>query len=280
MNKGFLVGLMMLLLLSTHRLAVAKSPWETELPFEHATIRYTISGTENGEEIIYIRDYGREVATLHTTNTNMMGITMTNTTMDLSNPNWEYSFDLTNHTGTKSVNPEKYMILEYNKLSQTEKLEISHNAEKMTASVVEGFGGQILKNAKKIHGYECDRVEMMGTVTYSIHGTDIPLLVESDMMGIKMKIEATSVETGKVDLKHFLLPEEIEPVLDPRSDAIAQNMAKETISMLQNPEGTKKLRKGSSDEELDAQQQFPPEQKNQAEQAMQILQGLFGGKSQ
>ncbi len=280
MNKGFLLGIVMVLCASTNVLAAEKSPWETKLPFKHATIHYTISGMENGNEVLYIRDYGREVARYHTTKTSMMGMTMENKTVDISTPDWEYSFDLTNHEGTKNVNPEKYMIAEYNKLSKAERKEVNKNAEEMGVSVAEGFGGQVQKNAIKIHGYSCDRAEMMGTVTYSIHGTDIPLLLESNMMGMKMKIEATSVDKGKIADKYFQHPAGIEAVLDPQSDAIAQSMAKETIAMLKDPEGVKKLQDESMEERMGEQGQLTPEQQEQAAQAMQMLQGLFGGQKQ
>ncbi len=280
MNKGFLFGFVMLMFVSTNVLAVDKSPWETKLPFKHATIHYTISGMENGNEVLYIRDYGREVARYHTTRTNIMGMTLENKTVDISTPDWEYSFDLTNHEGTKNVNPEKYMIAEYNKLSKAEQKEVNKNAEVMGVSVAEGFGGQVQKNMKKIHGYSCDRAEMMGTVTYSIHGTDIPLLVESNMMGINMKIEATSVDKGKVADKYFQHPTGIEAVLDPQSDAIAQSMAQETIAMLKDPKGAEKMQNEVREEQMGEQDQLTPEQQEQAAQAMQMLQGLFGGQTQ
>ncbi len=280
MNKGFLFGFMMLLFVSTNALAAEESPWEKKLPFKHATIQYTISGMENGNEVLYVRDYGREEARYHTTKTSMMGMTMVNQTVDITTPDWVYSYDLTNHEGTKNVNPEKYMIAEYNKLTKAEKKEVNKNAEEMGVSVMKGFGGQVQQNAKKIHGYSCDRAEMMGTVTYSIHGTGIPLLMESNMMGINMKIEATSVDKGKVDEKFFQHPQGIEAVLDPQSDAIAQSMARETIAMLKNPDGAEKLQKKAMEERMGEQDQLTPEQQNQAEQAMQMLQGLFGGQKQ
>lgn len=279
MSNKFLFAFVMLLLLPVSVVAGDKSPWEAKLPFKEATINYTISGVENGTEVTYIRDSGRESATYHTTKTSIMGMVIVNETVDITTPDWEYSFDLTNHSGSKNVNPEKYMIEEYNSLSKAEKKEVHKNVEKMGASVAEGLGGKVEQNAETILGYSCDRSEMMGTVSYSIHGTDIPLRMQSNMMGMSMKIEATSVKKGKVPDTYFQMPAGIEPVLDPQSDAIARSMAKETVTMLKDPQGAKKLQAEAKEEEgQNATKQINPEQQQQLEQAMQMIEGLFGGQ--
>ena len=274
MNKGFLFGLVVLILLPFSVAAGDKSPWEAKLPFKNATIHYTISGMENGSEVTYIRDYGREVATYHTTKTSMMGMTMVNETVDIDTPEWLYQFDLTERTGTKSVNPQKYMIEEYNKLSRDEQKRVEENGEKMGISAAEGFGGNVQQNVKKILGYSCDRAEMMGTVVYSIHGSGLPLLVESNMMGMSMKVEATSVDEGKVADIFFQFPQGIEAKFDPQSDAIAREMAKQTIAMLKDPESAGK--QGGMPMMQGQQQQMSPEDQEQMQQAMEMLKGMFG----
>ena len=280
MNRGFLCGMIALLLVPVSAYAGAKNPWEVQLPFESATIHYTISGMEKGSEVTYIRGYGDEVATYHTTKTTMMGMTMINETVEITTPDYQYSFDLTNRTGTKSVNPEKYMVEEYNKLSDAEKKQVLKNSESMGASVAEGFGGKVQQNAETILGYNCDRAEMMGTVAYSIHGTGIPLRVTSNMMGMSMSVEATSVDEGKVDDKFFQLPDGIDPVMDPQSDAMAREMAKQTIAMLKDPESAKKLSEESQRKQMPPTQQLTPEEQDQMQEAMEMLKGMFGNPNQ
>ena len=280
MSKRILFIFILLLTFPLNVMAGNKSPWEMKLPFKNATIEYTISGVENGNEVTYIRKSGQETASYHTTKTNMMGMVIVNETVDITTQEWEYSFDITNHSGTKNVNPEKYMIEEYNKLSGDEKKQVHKNVEQMGTSVAEGLGGKVQQKAEKILGYTCDKADMMGTVAYSIHGTDIPLRVESNLMGMNMKIEATSVKEGKVADKYFQLPAGIEPYLDPQSDAIARSLAKETIAMLKDPKGAEKLKSEAMQERMDAEEQMTPEQQQQMEQAMQMMQGLFGGQKQ
>lgn len=281
MNAKILIGFVLLTVLPSWVMAGEKSPWEMmKLPFEQAAIEYTISGVENGTEVTYIRESGREIATYHTTKTRMMGMTIVNEQVDITTPDWKYSFDLTNNSGTKSVNPEKYMIEEYNTLSRAEKKQVHKNVEDMGATFTEGFGGSVKQNAETILGYSCDRSDVMGTVSYTIHGTSIPLRVVSNMMGMNMKIEATAVKEDAVAKRHFQLPAGITPVHDPQSDVIARNLAKETIAMLKDPEGSKKAQPRPHPRQIRSDEELTPEQKQQMEQAMQMMQGLFGGQKQ
>lgn len=279
MGRRCLIAFVLILLLPVGAFAGNKSPWEVKLQFKSATIHYTISGVENGTEVKYIRAYGREIATYHTTKTSVMGMTMVNETVEIITPDWQYNFDLNERTGTKSVNPQKYMIEEYNKLSKAERKQVEENSEKMGTSVAEGFGGNIEQNAEKILGYSCDRAEMMGTVVYNIHASGIPLRLESNMMGMSMKIEATSVDEGRVADKFFQLPQGIEPQYDSQSDAMAREMAKQTISMLKDPESAKK-KGGVPTMQKPGQQQLTPEEQEQMEQAMDMLKGMFGNPNQ
>ncbi len=279
MNTKLLFGFMMLLLLAPLNVSAGdKSPWEVKLPFKSATIHYTISGVENGKETVYVRDYGRETATYHTTKTTMMGMTMVNETVDFQTPDWLYQFNLTEKTATKSANPEKYMIEEYNKLSQDGQKLVRENGEKMGPSMAEGIGGTVKQNVKEILGYSCDQINMMGTVVYSIHGAGLPLLVESNMMGMMMKIEATSVDVGKVNSSFFKFPEGIEPRLDPQSDAMAREMARQTIAGLKDPESMKK--QGGMPMMQGQEQQMTPEEQEQMRQAMEMMKGMFGNQPQ
>jgi hypothetical protein len=279
MGRKCLIAIVLILLLPVGAFAGKNNPWEVKLPFKSATIHYTISGVENGTEVKYIRDFGREVATYHTTKTSMMGMTMVNETVEISTSDWQYQFDLSKRTGTKSVNPQKYMIEEYNKLSRTERKQVEENAEKMGTSVADGFGGSVQQNAEKILGYSCDRTEIMGTVAYNIHGTGISLRIESSMMGMSMKIEATSVKEGQAAAKFFRLPQGIDPQIDPHSDAMAREMARQAISMLKDP-ASKKNMGGASKMQMPGQQQLAPEEQEQMEQAMEMLKGMFGNPNQ
>ena len=229
------------LLLPLVAVAAENNPWERKLPFEKATIQYTLSGTENGTEALYIRDYGKESATYHKGVNTMMGRTIQSDTIRILTPDWMYTFDLVKKTGQKSVNPQKYMIEEYNKLSSAEKDQVMKNAKEMGLSMTSGMGGKLEMNAEKILGYDCDRATVMGSTVYSIHETGIPLKIDTAMMGISMQKVATEVKKGSADPKYFDLPAGLTPQVDPEGDAMARSMAQQTMAMLKDPEGAKNM---------------------------------------
>lgn len=269
-------GLIAVLVVLSPILALAGDAdlWEIKLPFKAATIHYTLSGMEKGTETLYIRENGRETATFRAGTTSMMGTTTTTDTVEIETPDWVYSYDLVARTGTKSVNPRKYMMEEYQRLSFAEKKQVEENAKKMGAPLSEAFGGKVEQKVGKMFGYETDRVQMMGTVVESIHGTGIPLRVESNMMGMNMKQEATSVDVGSVSQKYFDPPQGIVAVEDPQSEAMARTMAQQTIAALKSPDG---VSPAAAMPMMQQDNNMTPEEKQEMEQAMEMLKGMMGG---
>lgn len=218
--------------------------WEKQLPFQEATIRYVIKGMEEGKETLYVRDNGRHRATYRETISNMMGMKMANSTITIKNPDYIYSYDLQKQEGFKAVNPQKYMMEEYNKLSRTEQEKVRENAKKMGAAYTEGMGGTLQPNASEILGYNCDKVEIMGgSTTYLIHDTDVSLKTEMNIMGMNLTMVAEAVDKGRVDDTFFQHPPGIIAEVNGQSDEIAKNMAVQAITMLKDPESAKETLK-------------------------------------
>jgi len=210
-------------------------PWEQKLPFESGVIRYSISGLEVGTEMVYIRDWGRIRATYHESKATMVGVTMQTREVEIKTPEYIYTYDLESKEGFKALNPQKIMAEEYHSLSPVEQHRVQENARKMSSAYAEGMGGKVVENAETILGYSCDRVNIMnGSTTYLIHGTDIPLKTEMNMMGAGVLIIATTVETGPVDDTHFQHPEGLVAAVDAEADAMAEQMARQAIAMLKD----------------------------------------------
>lgn len=272
----------LVLLLSTLALAADSNPWEKKLPFQEATIHYVLSGMETGNETLYIRDHGRETATYRVGKTSMMGATVMNETIAIESPDWLYHFDLTNHTGTKSVNPQKYMIEEYHRLSAAEQKQVNENIQKIGLPMTDAMGGTVEQKVTKILGYDCDRTQMMGTTVYTLYGAGIPLKIESNVMGMAMRQEATAVNEGVVDQKYFEPPQGIVAVVDPEADAMARTLAQQTLAMLKSPDGAKKMQEETPMNPMmpqgSGQQQMSPAEQQEMEQAMQMLKGMMGNQ--
>jgi len=259
--------------------AATDVPWDKLLPYENMTIVYTVSGIENGEETLYVRDHGRERATYRTTVTKMMGMAVNDQSVEFVTPDYIYSFDLQAREGSKSVNPQKLMAEEYQKLTPAEQKKVLKNAEQLGTVFTQGMGGKIEKKVMKIQGYDCDKLEIMGgSVTYLLHNTDIPLRFEVNMIGMKMLTEATSIKKKIEDTKVFDHPEGIVAQVGPEADQMAHMIAQQTMSALKDPEAAKKNMGGATKMQA-VEQDMTEEDKKMMEQAgemMKNLKNIFG----
>jgi len=251
------------------------NPWEKKLPFAEATIRYQLSGSQEGTEEKYYRDHGRQMATYHTSTTTMMGMKVSNETVVIEDPEWIYTYDIKEKTGTKAANPVKFMAEEYGRLSEAEKKQVEKNAESLGTNMMQGMNGKVERKVTRLLGYDCDRTSMMGTTVYLIHDTPVALKTETDMMGMKMVSVATSVEEGKADAARFTHPAGIEAIHDLQADEMAKAMAAQTMAMLKNPDGMKGMTMPATGS---GQQGRGPgsEDRQAAEQAGQLLKGILG----
>ncbi|MEW6518836.1 MAG: hypothetical protein AB1461_05435 [Thermodesulfobacteriota bacterium] len=262
--------------------SAATHPWDMKLPFQAATIQYSISGLETGTETLYIRDYGKERASHRKSTTKMMMMSTVTDQIEITNPDWVYTIDLQAGTGTRVTNPLKFMIEEYNRLSSAEKEMVNKNVQEMGASFMQGMQGSVQQNAGNILGYSCDRASVAGTTSYSIHGTDIALKSEGNMMGMHFSTVATGITEGSVPGDVFAPPAGIEITHDQEADNAARTMARSTIDTLKSPDASRKMQQqaeGAMNEAQPADPQAPPatqESGQEMQQAMDALKGLFG----
>lgn len=260
------------------------TPWNRKLPFKELTVHYILSGMENGTETLFIQDYGQRRVLVHEGSTSIMGFSSRNRHLEITDPDWQYTFDLEKRTGSKTVNPMKIYQQEFNKLSAAEKKNVLKNAEELGNSMLGDFSGEKVENAATILGYNCDRTTVMGTTVYFIHNTDIMLRREMKMMGMQGKTEATSVDKGKVPPGVFALPAGITPVRDEAADAMTKQMVQNVINTLKDPDGAEKMRSRRN-----SMQKMPPrnepatdsrgrrrEGQDNLQQGLQMLQGMFG----
>ena len=281
MKKLFLLPLLgLFLLVPVIVFAGNELLWEKQLPFKAATINYVIKGMEEGKETLYIRDNGKERATYRETISNVMGMKMTNSTITIKNPDYIYTYDLQKQQGFKGVNPQKYMIEAYNKLSKAEQEMVRENAKKMGAAYTEGMGGTLQPNALDILGYSCDKVEILGgSSTYLIHGTDITLKTEMNMMGMGMTMVAESVTKDKADDTFFEHPKGIVAEVNAQSDEMAKNMATQAIAMLRDPEDPKTAGMVPPKSAAGGKKQMSKEEQEQMVQQMEQMMKELQGKA-
>ena len=208
------------------------APWEKRLPFDSATIEYRISGMQSGTRTTYVKGHGKYEASYEKLSMHIMGMTRKTERVEITTPDWIYDIDLVERTGTRIVNPVKYMMEEYNRLSSADKKKVLENAKKMGAAIMNGMNGAVKYKAAKIMGYTCDVTSMQGIRIYTIEGTGFPLKTESNMMGMKHAEEAVSIKKGPIPDKKFQPPAGIHLEVSPEADKMAREQARMMIQSL------------------------------------------------
>ncbi len=230
-NFTFCTILLLFMFLASS-VSATQNPWDLKLPFKSAVIKYKITGMENGTQTTYIKDYGRYRATYRDTSMTIMGFTQHTKTAEITTPDWIYSINFTEGTGTKSVNPTKYMKEEFERLSSSDKKKLIRNSEKLGYSISNNAGADIKKHATKFLGYDCDVMNLGGMKSWVISGTDIVLKSEADMMGAHNVTVATEIKETSVPDDKFQPPAGISLEYDKQSEEHARRSARETIKML------------------------------------------------
>ncbi len=137
-----------------------------------------------------------------------------------------------------------------------------------------GMSAEVEKNAAEILGFQCERVNFMGSTVFSIQGTGLPLKIESKMMGMENLTQAIALEKGSAPEKYFKHPQGITPVLDAEADEVARAFAHETIIMLKDPDALEKANKRPVPG-MQQQLEMTPEEQQEMEQAMDALKKIF-----
>ena len=256
-----------------------EGPWDMKAPFESATVQYTLKGMETGTETLYIRDYGKRTARHHAGVTSMLGMKMENTTLELVDPDWIYTYNLKDKTGTKRANPVKYMKEEYEKLTPEEKKQVEKNSKEVSVNIMQGGGGSLEENVTEMLGYKVDKGTFMGITSYNIHNSPIAMKTEGTMMGMRIDVTATSVEEGKIDDQFFAHPEDIEAVFDQRADDMSRSMAKSTMDWLKDPEAARKSPPSPMQAAMGGGESSPQEEQEQEnpDPTSQIVEGMLKG---
>jgi hypothetical protein len=222
-------------------------PWEMRLPFEQATIHYELKGTQQGSEILYIKEHGTFRAKHHQSKTSLMGMTTSTETIEITDPEWITTYNLTDRSGEKISNPSKIYQDAYNKFSAREKSTIDTNSKELGGSLLGQVGGDFEEKKTTVLGYDCDITTVDGLSTICLlHGTDIPLRSEVSIMGIDHSINATAIDTSSPLPPHaFTPPSDITVVHNQEADAMMTQAIQQTLRTLKEPDGLEKLKNQS-----------------------------------
>jgi len=265
------LSLLLVLLFATSAFAL-DNPWDKKLPFKSAIINYKVSGTMSGEKTIYVKDYGKTTVEYSNTSMKMLSMTQQQKEIIITTPDWQYTIDLVENTGTKQANPKKFMRQEFNNLPKTKQKKVVKNAESLGISTIEGMNGKLQKNAAEILGYKCDKVNLLGTIVYTISGTGLPLKIEGNMMGMQFNQVAINIKKGSVPSSKFELPSNIRFEHNKQADQMMQAQAKTAIQNLLEGKRPESIGAGNQmGGTANDPNQLTPEMQEQMQQMMKIF---------
>ena len=152
-----------------------------------AIIKYKVSGMNEGTEVVYFDNWGRQEAKYTNTTMNMMGMTnKTNTlTIMTDSGKWIYSIDLDKNTGTKTKNPM------YDDFAGKSEKELEKFAENML-----GVLGAKKTGTEKVAGKTCDVWESQMANTKTCVWNGITLKTETGLGQMSINMVATEVKEG------------------------------------------------------------------------------------
>lgn len=274
--KHIPLAMIMALVLSAPALAV-ENPWTRKLPFKEGVATYEISGTLKGKETVYIKAHGRTTAAYRTESGSSFGVPMGSRELTLTTPEWVFTVDLEDNSGTKQVNPKKVIEDEFNRLSRKEQKKLVKNSEQMGLTMVGEVSGSVEKKAVKLLGYPCDKVTALGIETWTLAGTDFPMKVSGALMGMEIHEGVTRIEKKRVPEEKFALPKGADIRHETAADAIIRDQIHMMFQSLLAGERPVSLQEQSMDEMGDAMDAFRQMQENGGlENLQKQMQGLFG----
>ena len=163
-------------------------------------------------------------------------------TLEITSPDWLYHIDFATKQGNKSTNPQKFMLEEYDKLPAKDKKTVEKNIKEMGYVGMSMLQGKLQPKADTILGYECDKIELMGSTIYSIHNTSIALKTITKLMGMDFSSVAVKIDKDKVSSDAFIPPSDITIMYDENADQMARNQAQHMLSILKDPNAAEKMK--------------------------------------
>lgn len=266
MNKSSLLTLFLALLATATTAVGADLPWEAKLPFKEAAIHYELTGTEQGQETVYIKDSGKLRAKYRKASATLMGVTTKHDTVEFIDPDFVYSYDLVAKTGSKTTNPAKVYLAEYNKLTAAEKKNFEKNAQEFGAGMMSQIGGSVSRGNGQVLGYDCEVITVnngMSTV-YQLRGSDLPLRSDVSIMGMKNSTIATKIDTSSsIPASAFVHPAGISATLNQEAESMMADTIEHMVQTLKQPEGAQTMQQGGA-----AMMMGPAMQRGMAEEGM------------
>lgn len=220
-------------------------PWEHRTPFREGAIYYEMSGTQQGTEILYIKDFGRLRVKQSQSALNVLGRTINARTREVTTPEWVIRYNLSERWGEKNSNPARLYQQEYEQLSPGEQKVFAANAAQIGPSLLENAGSIVRSRSGNMLGFVCDQVSFGGfSSSCLLHDTDIPLKVEARVMGAINQLKAVRIDLASPVPEELFVPlADIHTAVNEEAEAMLRQAIHQAVQVLKQPDGISTLQK-------------------------------------
>jgi hypothetical protein len=197
-----------------------ENPFSSKLPFKEGIIHYTITGSKQGTQTTYIRNYGKERLIYKNSHSKIMHTAKQDEDIIMITPTWVYHINLLTKEATKEPNINAILIKEFNKLPQ-----------KRQAQILKREGKKLLNFSTL--SYTLDGVKM--TITKK---GNLLLHSQSGILGYTVNTIATDIEIKDINASLFSLPKGIK-IHEKRADTTQAKKIIEALISEKKIEGQK-----------------------------------------
>ena len=220
-------------------------PWERRTPFREGAIHYEMSGTQEGTEILYIKDFGRLRVKQSQSTMDVLGRTVSTRTREVTTPEWVTRYNFSDNWGEKHSNPARVYQEEYERLSPEEQTIFARNAAQIGPSLFENAGSIVQSRSGNLLGFSCDQVSFGGfSSSCLLHDTDIPLQAEARVMGVINRLKAVRIDlVSPVPDELFAPPDGMTAAVNEEAEAMLRQAIHQAVLILKEPDGINALQK-------------------------------------
>jgi len=198
----------------------SENPFESKLPFKEATVHYSITGSKQGKQTTYIKNFGKKKVIYKKSNSKIMHANTSDDTLIMIDENWTYHINLSTKEAIKEPSLNNILIKKFNKLTKKEQATI------------------IQKKGKEILGLATYQASIDGVTNHISKKGDLLLSSETGIMGYKVKTIASSIDKNDVNDSLFILPKDLK-ITEKKADELKATHIIEALLKNSNFNGKK-----------------------------------------
>jgi len=217
-------------------LFAADNPFLPKLPLEEGIVHYHISGSVQGERLLYLKDFGKYRALFSKTDRNILGPDRKEERLQIMNAEWVIDYDFVHHRGKRYHRLAYWLQKKLAALPADSQKRILENLKKAGGISPEDLLKKRYRCAEKIRGFEGYMVEENGESLCKSQKGGMLLQSSVDILGYHVTTTLGSIRLCRLKEGYFTLPAQIAVTLDTKAESDQEEKAERILQRLQKNE--------------------------------------------